>query len=54
MNFIKTEIPEVVIIEPSIFGDERGYFSETFRKDKLEIFLGYKINFCQDNESKSS
>ncbi|MBD3840071.1 MAG: dTDP-4-dehydrorhamnose 3,5-epimerase [Epsilonproteobacteria bacterium] len=35
-------------------GDERGYFVETFRQDKLEEFLGYKINFCQDNESKSS
>lgn len=35
-------------------GDARGYFIETFREDKLEAFLGYKINFCQDNESKSS
>lgn len=54
MNFIRTEIPDVVIIEPTVHGDERGYFVETFRTDKLEEFLGYKINFCQDNESKSS
>ncbi len=54
MNFIRTEIPDVIIIEPKIHGDERGYFIETFRADKLEEFLGYKINFCQDNESKSS
>ena len=54
MNFIKTDIPEVVIIEPKVYGDHRGYFVETFRADKLEEFLGYKINFCQDNESKSS
>lgn len=54
MNFIKTEIPDVVICEPVVHGDERGYFVETFREDKLEAFLGYKINFCQDNESKSS
>ncbi|MFK5938624.1 MAG: dTDP-4-dehydrorhamnose 3,5-epimerase [Sulfurimonas sp.] len=54
MNFIKTDIPDVVIIEPQVYGDVRGYFVETFRADKLEIFLGYKINFCQDNESKSS
>ncbi|MDQ7062069.1 MAG: dTDP-4-dehydrorhamnose 3,5-epimerase [Sulfurimonas sp.] len=54
MNFIRTEIPDVVIIEPKVHGDERGYFVETFRQDKLEEFLGYKINFCQDNESKSS
>ena len=54
MNFIRTEIPDVVIVEPKVHGDERGYFVETFRADKLEEFLGYKINFCQDNESKSS
>jgi dTDP-4-dehydrorhamnose 3,5-epimerase len=54
MNFIRTEIPDVVIIEPLVHGDNRGYFVETFRADKLEEFLGYKINFCQDNESKSS
>ena len=54
MQFIKTAIPDVVIIEPQVHGDNRGYFVETFRADKLEDFLGYKINFCQDNESKSS
>jgi len=54
MNFIRTKIPDVVICEPTVHGDERGYFVETFREDKLEEFLGYKINFCQDNESKSS
>jgi dTDP-4-dehydrorhamnose 3,5-epimerase len=54
MNFIRTEIPDVIIIEPKVHGDSRGYFVETFRADKLEEFLGFKINFCQDNESKSS
>ncbi len=54
MNFIRTNIPDVIIIEPKVHGDERGYFVETFREDKLEEFLGYKIDFCQDNESKSS
>ncbi|MCT7612968.1 dTDP-4-dehydrorhamnose 3,5-epimerase [Aliarcobacter butzleri] len=54
MIFLKTSIPDVVIIEPKIHGDARGYFVETFRADKLEEFIGYKINFCQDNESKSS
>ena len=54
MNFIRTEIPDVVICEPMVHGDERGYFVETFRGDKLEEFIGYKIDFCQDNESKSS
>ena len=54
MQFTKTKIEDVVIIEPKVHGDARGYFVETFRRDKLEDFLGYKINFCQDNESKSS
>jgi dTDP-4-dehydrorhamnose 3,5-epimerase len=54
MNFIKTKIPDVIICEPQVHGDHRGYFVETFRADKLEAFIGYKINFCQDNESKSS
>lgn len=54
MNFIRTEIPEVIICEPKIFGDERGYFVETFRKDLLDNFLRFHINFCQDNESKST
>ncbi|RZV18375.1 dTDP-4-dehydrorhamnose 3,5-epimerase [Aliarcobacter butzleri] len=54
MIFLKTSIPDVIIIEPKVHGDARGYFVETFRADKLEEFIGYKINFCQDNESKSS
>ena len=53
MKFIKCKIPDVILIEPKIHGDERGYFVETFREDKLSEFLGYKISFCQDNESKS-
>lgn len=53
MEFIRTSIPDVVICEPNIFGDDRGYFTETFRKDALEEFLGYEVPFCQDNESKS-
>ena len=54
MQFTRTNISDVIIIEPKVHGDDRGYFVETFRADKLEEFLGYKINFCQDNESKSS
>ena len=54
MTFTRTAISDVVIIEPKVHGDSRGYFVETFRQDKLEEFLGYQINFCQDNESKSS
>lgn len=54
MQFTRTEILDVIIIEPKVYSDTRGYFVETFRQDKLEKFLGHKINFCQDNESKSS
>ncbi len=54
MQFTRTEITDVVVIEPKVHGDARGYFVETFREDKLEEFLGYKLAFCQDNESKSA
>ena len=54
MLFIPQSIPDVLVIEPKIHGDQRGYYVETFRQDKLEQTLGYKVNFIQDNESKSS
>lgn len=54
MKFTRLKIPDVILCEPQLFGDDRGYFAETFRQDKLDAFLGFKINFCQDNESKSS
>ena len=53
MKFIKTEIPEVIIIEPTVFGDDRGYFLESYNKKAFEENIGF-INFVQDNESKSS
>jgi dTDP-4-dehydrorhamnose 3,5-epimerase len=53
MKFIKTEIPDVFIIEPSVFGDERGYFLESFNLKKFEENI-CPIKFVQDNESKSS
>lgn len=53
MNFFKTEIDGLVICEPKKHHDNRGYFSENFRKDLLEDFVGYKINFCQENFSQS-
>jgi dTDP-4-dehydrorhamnose 3,5-epimerase len=54
MIFTRTKIPDVFTIEPTVHGDERGYFVETHRHDKLEEFLGHTINFTQDNESKSN
>ena len=53
MKFIKTTIPDVYIIEPSVFGDDRGYFLESFNLEKFEENV-YPIKFVQDNESKSS
>ncbi|WP_282124741.1 dTDP-4-dehydrorhamnose 3,5-epimerase [Algibacter mikhailovii] len=54
MNFKRLEIPEVILCQPQVFGDDRGYFSETFKQQALDEFLGFNINFCQDNESKSA
>ena len=53
MKVIETKIPGVVIIEPRLFPDARGYFFESFSKREFEEKVG-KIEFVQDNESKSS
>lgn len=53
MNFIKTGIEGVWIIEPRRFGDSRGYFMESFKKSEFEANVGY-VDFVQDNESFSS
>ena len=53
MKFTPQSIPEVLLIEPTIHSDERGYFLEAFRQDLLEQAVGHKINFIQDNESES-
>ena len=53
MKFTKTSIDEVIIIEPQVFIDDRGYFYESFSQEKFEENIG-KINFIQDNESKST
>ena len=54
MKFFRQLISDVVLIEPTVHGDERGYFSETYRQDLLEKELGHRVNFIQDNESKST
>lgn len=53
MGVIKTEIEGVVIIEPKIFGDERGYFFESFNAAEFARKVGVNTVFVQDNESKS-
>ena len=54
MKFSRAEIPDIIIIEPHVFSDDRGYFFESFKQNELNKFLGYDVMFCQDNESKSS
>ncbi|MFA0204163.1 dTDP-4-dehydrorhamnose 3,5-epimerase [Vibrio breoganii] len=54
MKVIDTEIPEVKIIEPAVFGDERGFFMETWQQKKFEeLVTGKPTQFVQDNHSKS-
>ena len=53
MNYIKADISGLWIIEPLIFEDNRGYFMESYKKSEFDQAIG-KINFIQDNESKSS
>ena len=53
MKFIKSEIPEVVIVEPRLFNDDRGYFYESFSQEKFEENV-VQTSFIQDNESKST
>lgn len=53
MKITPQNIADVLLIEPKVFGDERGYFFESFRQDLFEKATGYPVNFIQDNESKS-
>lgn len=53
MNVVKTDIPDVLIFEPKVFGDDRGFFFESFSQTKFEEAVGRKIEFVQDNHSKS-
>jgi len=52
MKIHKTEFPDLLVIEPDVFGDERGYFFESYNKAKFEL-NGLDLNFVQDNFSKS-
>jgi dTDP-4-dehydrorhamnose 3,5-epimerase len=54
LNFIPQVIPDIILIEPSMHQDNRGYFAETFREDLFNDAIGSNINFIQENESRSS
>ncbi len=54
MKIVATDLPEVLIIEPTVFGDERGFFYESFNAKKFAAFTGIDVQFVQDNHSKSA
>lgn len=53
MNVVKTKIPDVIIIEPRVFGDDRGFFYESYNEKSFKEATGIERNFVQDNHSKS-
>jgi dTDP-4-dehydrorhamnose 3,5-epimerase len=54
MNIIPTAIPDVLVIEPNVFGDERGFFLESYNQKSFEALTGIKVAFVQDNHSRSA
>ena len=54
MNIVKTALPEVLILEPKVFGDDRGFFIESFNARQFEDATGLKRDFVQDNHSRSA
>ena len=54
MNVIKTKLKDCLIIEPKVFGDERGFFLETFQVERYAELAGVSLTFVQDNQSRSS
>lgn len=54
MEFERTAIAEVFLIKPALFGDDRGYFMESFHQQRFDEFAGKQVRFVQDNESKSA
>jgi dTDP-4-dehydrorhamnose 3,5-epimerase len=54
MKAIPTELPEVLILEPKVFGDERGFFMESYNRRAFNEAVGYEVEFVQDNHSRSA
>lgn len=54
MSFTKLEIPDVVVFEPKVFGDDRGFFFESFNQRNFEEAVGVSVDFVQDNHSMSA
>lgn len=54
MKVERTRLPEVLVIEPRVFGDERGFFQESWNQARFNEAVGYAVDFVQDNHSRSS
>lgn len=54
MNIIRTAIPDVLILEPKVFGDARGFFMESWNQKVFDEAVGHPVRFVQDNHSRSS
>lgn len=54
MTIVRTTIPDVLVIEPKVFGDDRGFFYESFNGPEFEALTGVKTSFVQDNHSRSA
>lgn len=54
MNIVQTKIPDLLIVEPQVFGDDRGFFMESFNQRKWEQTTGLQTRFVQDNHSRSA
>jgi len=54
MQIISTDIPDLLIVEPTVFGDTRGFFFESFNKKRFQELTGISVDFVQDNHSRSA
>ena len=54
MQVTRTALPEVLILEPKVFGDERGFFTESYNRRAFEAAVGFSVDFVQDNHSRSA
>lgn len=54
MNVTATDLPEVLVLEPKVFGDDRGFFMESYNRRAFNAAVGYEVSFVQDNHSRSA
>jgi dTDP-4-dehydrorhamnose 3,5-epimerase len=54
MNIVRTAIPDLLILEPQVFGDARGFFVESWNQRRFDAAVGHSVTFVQDNHSRSA